>query len=134
MVVQVKNHPGKPIRSFEDWEKYALPPERKERHWEEGRSACELGRIWTVSGEPAVPGELTRLLESNEDDANANALSHFLRLLLSATKADVGEDFELERGQMIGPILITDRSVEGPIKIPHHIPLFIGKTRTDLLG
>lgn len=81
-----------------------------------------------------MPGELTRLLESNEDDANANALSHFLRLLLSANKADVGEDFELERGQMIGPILITDRSVEGPIKIPHHIPLFIGKTKTDLLG
>jgi len=67
-------------------------------------------------------------------DANAAALNHFLRLFLSANNAAVNEDFELESGQIIGPILITDRSVEGPIKIPYHIPLFIGKIRTDRLA
>jgi hypothetical protein len=67
-------------------------------------------------------------------DANATALNHFLRLLLSANKAGASENFELESGYMIGPILITDRHVEGPIKIPYHIPLFIGKIRTVLLA
>jgi hypothetical protein len=293
--VQIKSNAGRPIRSFGDWEKYALPPERKKMHWEEGRSACELGRIWTASGEPAVPGELTRLLESHEGtrgilfrtgitehetrlpftiggprchdlalqgeqngspvticieakadesfggtvakellkaergaearrreqakrrvkarrqartmfpkrldwltrsllglpafeddklivispavaelpyqllsaiggtlieadlqkarkavlvihefrtvktedanlDANANALNRFLRLLLAANKADVRENFELESGQIIGPILITDRTIAGPVKIPNSVPLFIGKIRTDLLA
>src|SRR5208283_2009250 len=64
--VEIKSHGGKAIRSFDDWENYALPPGRKKLHWEEGRSSCELGRIWTTNGEPAVPGELTRLLESND--------------------------------------------------------------------
>jgi len=291
--IEIKSHKGKPIRSFDDWEQYALPQERKEMHWEEGRSACELGRIWTSNGEPAVPGELIRLLESNEgtrgivihsgiteqetrlpftsrgprchdlalqaeqngspvivcieakadepfggtvamelinarrrverrkekekkrqkqrpintkfpnrldwltrsllglpafkDDkliavstavaelpyqllsaiggtlleaehqnackavlafhefrttktkdanleANANALNRFLRLLLSANGVDVGEDFELKSGHMIGPILITGRSVAASVKIPNSIPLFVGKIRTDLLS
>lgn len=65
MIVDFKNNVREPIRSFRDWEKYSLPPERQD-HWKEGRSACELGRIWTANGKPAVPGELTRLLESNE--------------------------------------------------------------------
>lgn len=246
-------------------------------HWAEGRSACELGRIWTANGEPAVPGELTQLLESNEstrgivilsgitehetrlpfsrggprchdlalqgvqdgsavtvcieakadesfggtvakelvkakkrpvtrfpkrldwftrsllglpafeDDnlivlssdvaeipyqlltaiggtllegerqrackavfvvhefrttktvdanlnANASALNRFLCVLLSANQAKVGKNFELENGQIFGPILITDRHVPGPIEIPYHIPLFIGKIRTDPLS
>ena len=66
MNVQIKGYAGEPIRSFGDWEKYALPPARTELHWDEGRSACELGRIWTACGEPAVPSELTQLLESYE--------------------------------------------------------------------
>jgi hypothetical protein len=67
-------------------------------------------------------------------DANANALNRFLRILLSANKASVGENFELENGHIIGPIQITDRHVPGPIAIPCHIQLFIGKIRTDLLA
>lgn len=290
--LEIKSHSGKPIRSFEDWEKYALPPARKRLHWEEGRSACELGWIWTANGEPAVPGELTRLLESNEGtrgivirsgitehetrlpftsggprchdlalqaeqnsspvticieakadesfggtaaeelmkanrrveakrrerakipaktkgqartmfpkrldwltrsllglsafeddklialstavaelpyqllsaiggtlieaelqkackavlvihefrtvktedsklDVNANTLNRFLRLLLSANRVDANEDLELACGQMIGPIPIAARHIPGPIELPCHIPLFIGKIRTD---
>ncbi len=293
MRVQIRGYAGVPIYSFDDWEKFALPPARRKMHWEEGRSACELGRIWTANGEPAAPGELIRLLESNEGtrgivihrgttehetrlpfatggprchdlalqaeqrgssvticieakadesfggtvaaelrkarrqvekrrekekekpkqkpistrfpnrldwltrsllglpafeddqliavsasvaglpyqllsaiggtlleaeqqkackavlvvhefrtiktedanlDANANALNRFLRLLLSANKADVSEDFELKGGQMIGPFLVREHLVKGQIEIPYHIPIFIGKTRTDLLA
>jgi hypothetical protein len=43
--VQIQNYAGVPIRSFDDWESYALPPARKELHWKPDRSACELGRI-----------------------------------------------------------------------------------------
>lgn len=42
-----------------------MPPDRKLKHWQEGRSAFELGRIWTVSGEPAVPAALAELLNSH---------------------------------------------------------------------
>ena len=67
-------------------------------------------------------------------DANANALNHFLRLLLSANNAGVSENFELKNGHICGPILIADRQVQGPIQLPYHILLFIGKMRTDLLA
>jgi len=63
--IEAHGHSGIQIQSFRDWETYALPEERR-HHWKTGRSACELGRIWTVAGEPSVPAELTRLLESNE--------------------------------------------------------------------
>ncbi len=274
--VQIKNHEGVPIQSFADWEKHALPPERRELHWKKGRSAYQLGWSWTAYGEPRVPQELTDLLDSHvgtkgtvilsgitehetplpfskggprchdlalladqngravtvcieakadesfggtvakevmkakkregtmflkrldwltrsllglpafkDDelvvltdaitelryqllsaiggtlleterqkaskavfvvhefrttgtkdaflDSNANALNRFLSLLLFANKAG-REDLQLQSGHMIGPILITNRSVVGPIKIPYHIPLFIGKIRTDLLA
>ena len=274
--VQIKNYAGMPILSFSDWEKYALPPERKELHWKKGRSAYQLGWSWTAIGEPAVPQELTDLLDSHEGtkgtvilsgttehetalpfskggprchdlallaeqngvavtvcieakadesfggtvekevmkakkrtgtmflkrldwltrsllglpafkdnqfavlsdaipelryqllsaiggtlleaglqkaskaifvihefrtastkdaflDSNANALNRFLSLLMSTNKAG-REDIQLESGHMIGPILVTDRSVEGPIIIPHHIHLFIGKIRTVVEG
>lgn len=58
--------PKQPIHSLSDWEKYGMPPDRKSRHWKEGRSACELGRIWTTNGEPAVPAVLTELLNSHD--------------------------------------------------------------------
>lgn len=276
MSVQIKNHAEVPIRSFSDWEKYALPPERKQLHWKKGRSAYQLGWSWTANGDPAVPQELIDLLDSHEDtkgtvilsgitehetalpfskggprchdlallaeqngctvtvcieakadesfggtvakevmkakkregtmflkrldwltrsllglpafkdeqllvlsdaitelryqllsaiggtlletarqnaskavfvvhefrttttkdaflDSNANALNRFLSLLLFANKPG-HEDIQLESGHMIGPIIITNRSVQGPIKIPYHVPLFIGKIRTDLLA
>lgn len=43
-----------------------MPPDRKLKQWQEGRSACELGRIWTANGEPAVPSELIELLNSHD--------------------------------------------------------------------
>ena len=43
-----------------------MPPNRKLRHWKEGRSAFELGRIWMEKGEPNVPNELIRLLDSHD--------------------------------------------------------------------
>ena len=64
--VDIKGHAGQPIQSFADWEQHALPPERKVLHWKEGRSAFELGRSWTIGGEPTVPAELVQLLESHE--------------------------------------------------------------------
>lgn len=67
-------------------------------------------------------------------DANANALNRFLRIFLSANKVGVSETIELECGKIIGPIHITDRAIVGPIRIPYHIPLFIGKIRTDMLA
>ena len=75
----------------------------------------------------------TGLTEDFKLEANANVLNHFLRRMLSANQGD-GDGFELKNGQMIGPILITDRKFQRPIEIPRHIPLFIGKIRTDLLG
>jgi hypothetical protein len=64
--VQIKGYAGELIRSFGDWEKHALPPERKERQWKEGRSEFELGRSWTARGEPTLPCELMDLLDSHE--------------------------------------------------------------------
>lgn len=64
--LQITSHTGEPIRSFSDWEKYALPPERRKRHWKKGRSAFELGWSWTASGQPAVPAELVQLISSHE--------------------------------------------------------------------
>jgi hypothetical protein len=75
----------------------------------------------------------TELTEDAKLEANANALNRFLRLLLFANKPG-HEDIQLDSSHMIGPILITDRSAEGPIKIPYHIPLFIGKIRTEVEG
>jgi len=63
------------MRSFDDWARYALPPARNELHWEPGRSACELGRIWTAGGEPAVPRQLAQLLESHEGTRGMAILS-----------------------------------------------------------
>jgi hypothetical protein len=66
-------------------------------------------------------------------EANVNALNRFLRLLLSANQgADAG--LEVRIGQLVGPISIADRPMEGAIKVPCDIPLFIGKIRTDRLA
>jgi hypothetical protein len=73
--VQIKSQTGAPILSFSDWEKYALPPDRKERHWKEGRSAYELGWSWTANGEAAVPSELIELLDSHEGTRRTAILS-----------------------------------------------------------
>lgn len=74
--LEIRGYDGKTrIHSFSDWEAYAMPPERKLKHWKEGRSACELGRIWTVNGEPRVPPELLGLLDSHDATRGAIILS-----------------------------------------------------------
>jgi hypothetical protein len=64
--LKIQGYAGQPIHSPCDWEKYAMPSDRKLKHWQEGRSAFELGRIWTASGEPAVPAVLAELLNSRD--------------------------------------------------------------------
>jgi hypothetical protein len=64
---EIRGCAGDPIRCFSDWEAFAMPPERKQKHWKEFRSAFELGRCWTAGGEPRVPAEIDRLLDSNDD-------------------------------------------------------------------
>jgi hypothetical protein len=275
-MVQIKGYAGQQIRSFSDWYKHALPPDRRERQWKEGRSEFELGREWTANGEPAVPTGLSQLLDSHEgtrgtvvtggitqrettlpfsnhgarchdlalraerdgclvticieakadesfggtvaeeltkarhrpvtrfperldwltrsllglpafiDDercmlsdvisglpyqlfsaiggtlleahlqsatmaifvvhefrttatadskleANANALNSFLRLF-NATNSVADGRLPLCTGQILGPISITERPTAGATPLPCHIPLFIGKIRTDRLG
>lgn len=73
--VQIQSHAGVHIRSFDDWARYALPPDRKGLHWKPGRSACELGRIWTADGEPAAPRQLAELLESHGGTRGMSILS-----------------------------------------------------------
>jgi hypothetical protein len=63
--VNILGHAGDPIRSFTDWEAYAMPPARKLKHWKQGRSAFELGRIWTAAGQPIVPPELAAILQAH---------------------------------------------------------------------
>jgi hypothetical protein len=282
MSVVIQNNSGLPIRSFADWEDRALPEARRKKHWQPGRSACELGRVWTVAGTPSVPDQLVQLLEATEGtrgitiskgitehetqlppgnagprchdlflygdqntrpvvisieakadesfgdtltkalaksreeakkrngttkfpdrldwltrslfglaafsdgrqeilaqsiaalhyqlfsaiggtlleadregaskaifiihefrtsktkdaklSANAQALNQFLELFLSSNGQGPEPDFKFENGRMVGPILLPERSCIHEAKIPHSIPLFIGKIRTDLRG
>lgn len=68
--VEIEGYSGRLIDSLDDWAEHAMPPERKRKHWKEGRSAYELGRAWTGSGKPAVPAELRELLDSNDATSN----------------------------------------------------------------
>jgi hypothetical protein len=272
-MLEMRGYAGQPIHSLSDWEKCAMPPNRKLKHWQEGRSAFELARLWTANGEPAVPAVLAELLNSRDatrgigirrgitehethlppgthgprchdlalfgeqgrsavticveakadepfgttvahelrnaekrpfttfpkrvdwlirsllglpgfnregrdtesdqasnlpyqlltatagtlleaedqhslkailvihefrtpktDDEkmerNARELDCFLRLLLRQNGA-ADENFQLRCGQLMGPLPLFDRSVENARKMPYHIPLFVGKIRTD---
>jgi hypothetical protein len=65
--LKISGYAGQSIHSFCEWEKYAMPPHRKRMHWQEGRSAFELARLWTPKGgAPAVPPLLTQLLNSHD--------------------------------------------------------------------
>jgi hypothetical protein len=64
--IEITGYEKSRIRSFNDWERFALPPNRKQ-HWKEGRSAFELGRSWTTHGAPTVPADLTHVLNSHPD-------------------------------------------------------------------
>lgn len=58
--VEIEGYAGNPIHSLSDWEAHAMPADRKRKHWTPGRSAGELGRVWTANGEPETPMELTQ--------------------------------------------------------------------------
>ncbi|MGB7666122.1 MAG: hypothetical protein WBL66_02570 [Candidatus Acidiferrales bacterium] len=64
--LEIKGYAGHPIHSLCNWEKYAMPLNRKSKHWKEARSAFELARLWTGNGEPAVPTVLAELLNSHD--------------------------------------------------------------------
>ena len=63
--VEMYGYAGQQIRSFADWEQWALPPERKARQWKEGRSEFELARCW-MSGAVTIPPELMQVLDAHE--------------------------------------------------------------------
>jgi hypothetical protein len=56
---------GDLITSVEGWLD-AAPPKGGVAHWQDGRSAKELAKAWFRSGEPALPTELSKLLDSSE--------------------------------------------------------------------
>ena len=64
--IEICGYADQRIRSFANWEQWALPPDRKARQWKEHRSEFELARSWTRGGEPAAPMELVQLLYSHE--------------------------------------------------------------------
>jgi len=53
------------ITSLRDWEKHAGP--KKQGQWKEGRSAHECAAAWLRNGEPGLPMELKKLLDSCDD-------------------------------------------------------------------
>jgi hypothetical protein len=59
---------NQPINCVDDWQR--LAPPKREHQWVPGRSAFELARAWCGSGGPAVPREITALLNSNPATAN----------------------------------------------------------------
>lgn len=66
-------------------------------------------------------------------EGNAAAMNRFLRLFYSANGGP-DEDVELSPGDLIGPISVIERPLEGAPTMPCEIPLFLGKIRTDLLA
>jgi hypothetical protein len=50
------------------------------------------------------------------------------------TKGERGEDVELSVGQMLGGFWFIECAVDGTVRMPYDIPLFIGKIRTDRLS
>jgi hypothetical protein len=64
---------GREIRSLDDWLTHAGPKKGADQ-WEHGRSAMESARAWLRTGRPAVPEELSALLEGREETAGFRPL------------------------------------------------------------
>ncbi len=62
---------GTEIRSIDDWFLLA-PPKKGIKQWKDGRSAKELAKAYfPSSGQPKIPNELIKLLNSHEDTKDA---------------------------------------------------------------
>jgi hypothetical protein len=57
----LRNSNGQAIRRWEDWTR-----PKKSSHWQPGRSAMELARLWFQNGRLTCPKELTCLLQSHD--------------------------------------------------------------------
>lgn len=66
-------------------------------------------------------------------ETNAKALNSFLRLLCRANSRE-DQNFQLDPGQMIGPISIVEHPPVESTSMLSDMPLFVGKIRTDRLG
>jgi len=75
----------------------------------------------------------TRLTTDEKMERNASELNRFLRLLLQHNEA-ADKNFQLRHGQLIGPLPLLERVVGGTPRLPNHIPLFVGKIKTDCTG
>ena len=64
-------------------------------------------------------------------DFNAVTLNAFIDRFLSANSRRTGV-FEFETSKIVGPILVNEQPTASAIKIPGHIPLFVGKSGQTL--
>jgi hypothetical protein len=63
---RIEGPDGEEIRTLDEWHEHA-PPKKPRVHWQPCRSAMESARAWIGhSGEPAIPTEISALLESHE--------------------------------------------------------------------
>jgi hypothetical protein len=75
----------------------------------------------------------TEKTEDTKIEHNARELESFLRFVLQQNGA-IDDNFKLRYGQLMGPLPFIERDVTGIRKMPHDIPLFIGKISTDRVG
>lgn len=52
-----------PIHSEKDWERLGKPA--SDKHWKEGRSACETARSWLAATPPDLPAGIGEMLEAH---------------------------------------------------------------------
>jgi hypothetical protein len=64
--LRITNQAGQLIMTVDEWFANS-PPVKGSLHWQDGRSAKECAKAWLCTGQPKMPEELQRLLESNED-------------------------------------------------------------------
>lgn len=75
----------------------------------------------------------TTLTTDVKTKRNARELDNFLRLLLrqNGTPDDI---FQLRCGQLSGPLPMREPNAVDGLPLPHGIPLFVGKIRTQVKG
>lgn len=68
----IHNTRGIGIYSVDDWSQHS-PPKGGEAQWKDGASAKECAKAWCRAAAPAIPEELSAVLESNEATAGFRA-------------------------------------------------------------